>query len=510
MKALLFFAVLASAAEVRFGTPASEGEAKAITVLAFSPDGLAVAAGATDGSVGLYSAASGRELWRLAAHKHEVWAAAFSPDGRLLASGGADTRLLLHDARTGALVRTIRPGRRPITQLAFLPDGRLVCDGERETLEVWDVATGANVRSLAQHPKDITEMSVSPDGRTIATASEGGSLSLWDVSTGRRLSADRAGEPPCVFNPGFSADGGTLFAQDRTGRRLCRFGVPGGKPVAAIGIGDPVGTFLPLPGSRLIGLAYEAARGGGGSLDLLDPSDGTRVTVFRGDADAGARLAFSADGKYAASAGGGGAGVIWPTSARAAPVEDAATGVSTAVLRAALEAWSDQARAEADFDSRRRLYSESKDYDPYGESVREPMNALREAVEDEQYKAALALANELLAAHPVLTEVHGYAATACSQLGDEERGRYHQRYARGLVDSVRRSGDGKTTGTAFKLVHMAEQDAVASTLAGSILARSTLESGGRRFDAWQLGKETVYFDITAIWDWSMRRFGGGE
>lgn len=86
------------------------------------------------------------------------------------------------------------------------------------------------------------------------------------------------------------------------------------------------------------------------------------------------------------------------------------------------------------------------------------------------------------------------------------------------MDSVRRSGDGKSPPTAYRTVYLREQIEALSGLAEGRVpqARTSLESGGRRYDAWQLAPlpgesgpgPTLYFDVDALWTWSMRRFGG--
>ena len=58
--------------------------------LAVSPDGLLVAGGSDEGSVGIWSAASGNLLERATGHRSPVTSTAFSDDGRFLASGAVD------------------------------------------------------------------------------------------------------------------------------------------------------------------------------------------------------------------------------------------------------------------------------------------------------------------------------------------------------------------------------------------------------------------------------------
>ena len=65
--------------------------------MAFSPDGLIVAAGRSDGVIELWDAVAGTSLVTLSGHDPSgpVWGITFSPDGTLLASAGDDGTIRL-------------------------------------------------------------------------------------------------------------------------------------------------------------------------------------------------------------------------------------------------------------------------------------------------------------------------------------------------------------------------------------------------------------------------------
>jgi len=56
--------------------------------VAWSPDGKMLASGNWDKTIGLWEAATGKEVRRLTWHESDVWSVAYSPDGKTL--GAAD------------------------------------------------------------------------------------------------------------------------------------------------------------------------------------------------------------------------------------------------------------------------------------------------------------------------------------------------------------------------------------------------------------------------------------
>lgn len=85
-----------------------ERQPAAVTAVAFSPDGMAVAVGSV-GEVRVYDAKSAARLLALSGHQGTIHAIAYSPDGARIATGGFDGQVRLFDAKTGSLIKQFIP-----------------------------------------------------------------------------------------------------------------------------------------------------------------------------------------------------------------------------------------------------------------------------------------------------------------------------------------------------------------------------------------------------------------
>jgi WD40 repeat protein len=161
--------------------------------LAISPDGALLATGAlpTDsenGNVMLSNARTGRSRALVTGFSEEFVDIAFSPDGLLLATGGSDGLVKLFNAANGHEVSTLRGHTRGVYSVAFSADGaRLASAGDDESVRIWDVKKGQEIFTLLGHTRAVRDVTFSPDGTRIATASEDRTVKLWDTTSGREL-----------------------------------------------------------------------------------------------------------------------------------------------------------------------------------------------------------------------------------------------------------------------------------------------------------------------------------
>jgi WD40 repeat protein len=278
-----------------------------VSSVAFSPNGMQVAAADFDGSVRLWDVRSTPVLLAgFAGHRYPVEHIAFSPDGATLASASNDGTIALWDTQ-GTTLGGLANGA---IALAFSPDGK--------TLAISTAAPGHYVVALYSMParklagllpvSGLSALAFSPDGKTLAVAPAnmpGDAIELWTVAT-RRLSGQvRTGFASRINSIAFSPDG-TLLAASAVGSttvqvwstsRLTRVATfsdtqqtlyppqlgggvfmlafsPDGRLLAAVGIDGKVRVFG-VPGFSL--------------LDVFQPLDSTTSLAFSPD---GRELAF--------------------------------------------------------------------------------------------------------------------------------------------------------------------------------------------------------------------------
>ena len=159
------------------------GQQQAVTGVAYSPDGRYLASASRDQTVKVWNAATGEEFPALR-HSGAVLALAFSPDSHYLASGGTDKTITLWEVGTWRNVRTFRGQNAKICSLAFSPDHRRLASGADDSgmkgeVKIWDLETGQELLTLTEDHGAILGLAFSPDNKRLYSGSRGGALHVW-------------------------------------------------------------------------------------------------------------------------------------------------------------------------------------------------------------------------------------------------------------------------------------------------------------------------------------------
>ena len=166
-----------------------------------------------------------------------VGALAFSPDGKYLVAGfgyrhlydskSFPSPLKVWEVATRRLIGRLNGHTGYCVALDFSKDGNAAGQRQRATgtAIIWSTATWKATRTL-QNPDQGTEgnsqagrrffddTAFSPDGKTLATASRGGNVQLWDVATGKLIDTLK-GHSSALRAVVFSPDGRTLASASR-------------------------------------------------------------------------------------------------------------------------------------------------------------------------------------------------------------------------------------------------------------------------------------------------------
>jgi WD40 repeat protein/serine/threonine protein kinase len=175
--------------------------------VAFSPDGLRVVTGSSDGTAKVWDEGTGRELRTLVGHSSGIGAVAFSPDGLKIASGSTDQTVKVWDALNGKILQSIKAHDGYVTSVAFSPDGqRIVTGSVDKTARIWEAASGSHLLTLEGHTGEIRFVAFSLDGERIFTGSEDHTAKVWETATGKPLLVFK-GERDWLGSGAFSPDG---------------------------------------------------------------------------------------------------------------------------------------------------------------------------------------------------------------------------------------------------------------------------------------------------------------
>jgi len=296
-----------------------QGNTGDIKAIAFSPDGRYILAGGS--GLALWSVHSSQAIRTFGDYTliNPIYSVAFSPDGSRALSGGRG--VILWDVQSGQEIRSFgTPDNRHtdhVLSVAFSPDGRYVLTGsEDKTMKLWEVQTGQHVRTF-QDTSIIHSVAFSPNGHHILSSSDSNhTLKLWNVQSGQEVKSFQ-GHINSVYSVAFSPDGQYILSGGYDGYTgfeyltrdansvLKLWDVQSGQEVRSFQFPKP--TWITTQGQSIHYIIYSVAfspdgryglSSGGGLWDINTGKELRTFQVPSGTSKPKAGAIFSPDGQY--------------------------------------------------------------------------------------------------------------------------------------------------------------------------------------------------------------------
>lgn len=114
-------------------------------------------------------------------HAWDVSALAFSKDSGILVSGGDDGTIIIWSVATGEIIRSLKTNHEEISSIVFSPDGKIFASASYDgIINLWSLSGVGPFVTLGGE-NSVTSLSFSPDGTMLASADDNGDISLWSM-----------------------------------------------------------------------------------------------------------------------------------------------------------------------------------------------------------------------------------------------------------------------------------------------------------------------------------------
>ncbi|HEV3023968.1 MAG TPA: WD40 repeat domain-containing protein, partial [Pirellulales bacterium] len=258
----------------------------AVSSASFSRDGKLVVSASTDRRAKIWNVETGRsELQLPAEHGGPITSAAFSAtDDRLLLTAGLDGTARIWDFRARHVLQTLSHERggsapAPIRAAIFSANGKKVLTASDDgTVGIWETDRGQRAGTLQLGAPALCVAS-SPDGRQIMVGGANGKAVLFDAETGKPL-LRYLGHTAAINQVAFSPDGRRVLS---------------GSSDRLVKLWD---VAVPDASSTLEGTGEADA-----AASEHEPPGGREILTLKHHDDAVTSVAFSPDGRAVLSAG---------------------------------------------------------------------------------------------------------------------------------------------------------------------------------------------------------------
>jgi hypothetical protein len=154
---------------------------------------------------------------------------------------------------------------------------------------------------------------------------------------------------------------------------------------------------------------------------------------------------------------------------------------------------------QIDYARLRLSYMDSPEY-KQAKDTSDAEKAMADALNVKDYATALKEAEIVFDSEYVNIDAHFVAFVANRELGAADKAEFHLAVFRGLLDSIRKSGDGLSTNTAWVVINVHEEYVLLRALGFQLSNQSLIQKDGHSYDEMKVksqdGKEqTFYFNV---------------
>ncbi|MBS1723110.1 MAG: PQQ-binding-like beta-propeller repeat protein [Armatimonadetes bacterium] len=135
----------------------------------------------------IFDGESGEILGTIPYDSGSAVSAVFEPSGQYFCAGFTDGKTRIYNVSDWSLARTIYLTSSSCLATTARADGQLTCGYADKSLRVYDGSTGALLRTLTGHTGQVNSLAYYPQGNKIASASDDGTVIVWDADTGAGL-----------------------------------------------------------------------------------------------------------------------------------------------------------------------------------------------------------------------------------------------------------------------------------------------------------------------------------
>jgi RNA polymerase sigma factor (sigma-70 family) len=246
-------------------------------------------------------------------HEDRVEEFSYSPDGQTLASAAGKV-IYLWEPATGKVLRRISGHEDGVMCVAWSPDGKTLVSGSADnTIRLWETTTGKEIRRLEGHQGDssrfqggVPSVAFAAAGTRLVSCGRDKTIRLWDTATGKELQ-QFAGPPLTAWRLVVSPDGNTLAAalsEANQPKGACLWDIATGKEIRRLLQPDPVSGIAFSADGKI------AATLGGSQVDkskpgivLWDVATGAELRSLQVHNGSVYSAAFSPDGQRLVTGG---------------------------------------------------------------------------------------------------------------------------------------------------------------------------------------------------------------